>query len=196
VAANLHFDAASHTYRVGGEVWPSVTQILDPIQLLDDIPRHVLEAAAQFGTHVHQACHLDNQGILDEAALDPALLPYVQAWRAFLADTNAVVIASELRVVNERLRYCGTLDTIARIRGAHELVDIKATAAIPATVGPQTIAYAEALGEPRIRRRVVQLRGDGTYRSKRLNDSTDWSMFLSVLNVHNWRAKHGRTLAV
>jgi hypothetical protein len=54
-------------------------------------------------------------------------------------------------------------------------------------VGPQTAAYAEALGEPRIKRRVVQLRRDGTYRTERLTDRADWNLFLSALNIYQWR---------
>jgi hypothetical protein len=131
-----------------------------------------------------------NVGALDIDALDPALAPYVAAWSKFLADTSAKVIASEMRVAHTRLRYAGTLDTICLIRGARELVDIKSTAAIPRTVGPQTAAYAEAIDEPRIRRRVVQLRKDGTYRSKPLTDPADWNLFLSALNIHNWRYRN------
>lgn len=190
MAPDLHFDEASHTYRLGGVRLPSVTQVLDPLQELDGIPRHILEAAAAFGTNVHAACHLWNQGVLDEEQLDPALLPYLTAWRKFLDDVTGVVVGSEVRVVNRQLRYAGTLDSLVRIKGVHELVDIKATAAIPRTVGPQTAAYAHALGEPRIKRRVVQLRGDGTYRTERLTDSSDWNLFLSALNVHNWRHPH------
>ena len=189
-APDLTFDAASHTYRLGGVRMPSVTQILDPLQELDGIPRHILEAAAAFGTNVHLACHLLNQGVLDEDALDPALVPYLTGWRTFLSDVSGVVIGSEVRVINRQLRYAGTLDSLVRIKGVTELVDIKATAAIPRTVGPQTAAYAQALGEPRIKRRVVQLRRDGTYSTERLNESTDWNLFLSALNVHNWRHRN------
>lgn len=188
--ADLTFDAEAHAYHVGGVRWPSVTQVLDPLQELDGIPRAVLEAAARFGTNVHAACHLLNVGALDMAALDPALAPYVVAWEKFLTDTGAKVIASEMRVAHARLRYAGTLDTICLIKGYRELVDIKSTAAIPRTAGPQTAAYAEAINEPRIRRRVVQLRKDGTYRSQPLTDRTDWNLFLSALNIHQWRHRN------
>lgn len=186
-APDLHFDEASHTYRLGGVRLPSVTQVLDPLQELDGIPRHILQAAAEFGTNVHAACHLDNQGVLDEDALDPALRPYLAAWRKFLADFKGVVVSSEMRVVNPQLRYAGTLDSIVRIKGVHWLTDIKATAAIPRTVGPQTAAYAHAYGDPRIKRRVVQLLGDGNYITRTLTESTDWNLFLSALNIHTWR---------
>lgn len=189
-AAELQFDETSHTYRVGVEVWPSVTQILEPLQDLDGIPRDILDAAAAFGINAHAACHLDNLGVLDDAALDERLRPCVEAWRKFLAVTGAVVLASEMRVAHRRLKYAGTLDTICLIRGQRELVDIKATAAIPRTVGPQTAAYAEALGEPRIKRRVVQLRRDGTYRTERLTNRSDSNLFMSALNIFRWRNTH------
>ena len=184
---DLQFDEAAHAYTVGGVRWPSVTQVLDPINELDGIPRHVLDAAAAFGTNVHAACHLHNQGTLDEAALDPALAPYVEAWRRFLSDTGAIVIASEVRVAHPTLRYAGTLDTIAKIGGVRELVDIKSTAQIPRTVGPQTAAYAEARTEPRLRRRVVQLRGDGSYVARRLDNRADFNTFVSCLNIWRFR---------
>lgn len=189
--AELTFDEAAHAYHVAGVRWPSVTQVLDPLLELDGIPWGILAAAAAFGQHVHQACHLFNLGRLDWHRLDPALMPYVSAWQRFLTETGCVVVASEMRVAHRRLRYAGTLDTIGLIRGHRELVDIKSTAAIPRTVGPQTAAYAEAAGEPRIRRRVVQLRDDGTYRSESLKSSADWHLFLSALNIHQWRAARG-----
>jgi hypothetical protein len=188
--AEFTFDADAHVYRVGGVRWPSVTEILEPLQLLDGIPKHVLEAAAKFGTNVHAACHLHNLGILDERTLDPHLQPYINAWHKFLHDTGARVVASEMRVAHQRLRYAGTLDTICLIGKHRTLVDIKSTAEIPRTTGPQTAAYAEAVGEPRIYRRVVQLKADGTYRCEPLNDRADWNLFLSVLNVHNWRTRY------
>jgi hypothetical protein len=193
MSLQLDFDEATHTYTVAGVRWPSVTQVLEPLQLLDGIPPDILRAAADFGVNVHAACHLLNVGALDIDTLDAALAPYVSAWSKFIADTGAKVIASELRVAHGRLRYAGTLDTICLIDGTRELVDIKSTAAIPRTVAPQTAAYAEAMGEPRIKRRVVQLRRDGTYRTARLTDRSDFNLFLSALNIWNWRQRHARS---
>lgn len=189
---DLSFEKETHTYRIGGQVWPSVTQVLDPLQQLDGIPADVLAAAAAFGTNVHAACHLDNLGELDEATLDTALLPYLTAWRKFQSDVGLVILASEKRVMHGGLRYAGTLDVVGLVRDARELIDIKSTAAIPRTAGPQTAAYAEALGEPRIRRRVVQLRSDGTYRTERLTDRGDFNLFISALNLWNWRHRNAK----
>jgi len=182
--ADLQFDAELHEYRVGGIRWPGVTQVLEPLQQLEGIPLHILQAAAAFGRNVHAACHLHNLGILDEAQLDPALRPYVHAWQQFLRDTGAAVIESEKRVCHPRLRYAGTIDTKCIIARRRELVDIKSTAVMPRTVGAQTAAYAEA-DEPGIRRRVVLLKPDGTYDARVLKERADFHLFLSALNV--WR---------
>lgn len=190
-AADLQFDAATHTYRVAGERWPSVTQVLDQLDVLARIPQHLLDAAAAFGTAVHDACHLDDLGILNWELLDPHLKPYVQGWRKFQLDTGAKIVAAEQMVVHRRLRYCGKLDRRCRISGVDELVEIKSTAVMPETVGAQTAAYVEALGMPKLRRRAVQLLPDGTYRSQVLKSPADWNLFLSCLNVHQWRAARG-----
>jgi hypothetical protein len=186
-AAAIQFDPLLHEYRVGGVRWPSVTDVIDMLGELDGIPRAELEAAAKFGTAVHGACHLDNCGALDWQLLDPHLAPYVQAWRRAQVDLRIIVTASEQMVSNVQLRYCGRLDVLARTSGVRELIDLKSTATIPRTVGPQTFGYADALGEPLIRRRVVLLRPDGTYRTDVLRDPRDRSNFVSALNVLNWR---------
>lgn len=192
--AALTFDEASHTYRVGGAVWPSVTQVLDPLNTLDGIPWAVLEAAREFGTHVHQSCHLANVGTLDEDALDPALRPYLDGWRRFLRETGATVVHSELRVAHPTLRYAGTLDAVVRWPRllADTVVDIK-SGAVPRTVGPQTAAYREAYTAVHGARSLspvrycVQLVGDGEYRLTKLTDPGDFNLFRSALNIHHWR---------
>jgi hypothetical protein len=196
LAADIHFEAEGHRYTVAGERWPSVTEVLDPLLELDGIPRAVLKAAAEFGTHVHMATDLFDKGVLDEPALDPHLAPYLAGWKIFLRDTGAEVLESELRVGHPKLRYAGTLDKIVRWtkRGKSRLaqVDIK-SGEVPRTVGPQTAAYEQAALLNAIRapidRYVLQLKPDASYRLSPLTDSTDWSIFLSALNLHRWRNK-------
>lgn len=186
LAADIHFEAEGHRYTVGGERFPSVTEVLDPLLELDGIPKAVLKAAAEFGTHVHMACHLFDRGVLDEPALDPHLAPYLAGWKLFLRETKSTVVATELRVGHAKLRYAGTLDKIIVYRGKHVLLDIK-SGEVPRTVGPQTAAYNEAAGLTLSGRYCLQLRPDATYRLTKLSDPTDWSIFLSALNLHRWR---------
>lgn len=189
--AEIVFDEARHEYLVGGRLVPSVTQVLSILQDFGAVPADVLAAAAEFGTHVHQAVDLDNKGVLDEASLDPALAPYLADWRSFLCDTGAGVLASEVRVYHPGRKYAGTLDALVRIRNKVAVVDVK-TGQVPRTVGPQLAAYELAYSasdenEHAIRRRLcVQLTGDG-YRVHEQKNPADWSVFLSALNCWRFR---------
>lgn len=187
----LLFDAETHRYTVNGRAVPSVTTVLSILQDFGAVPAEVLARAAEFGTHVHQAVHMSNEGTLDEASLDPALAPYLEQWRRFLTETGAIVIQSELRVFHRGLRYAGTVDSIAEWRGSRCVIDVK-TGEVPRTVGPQTAAYAMAYqssecGPMPRRRYCVQLTAD-TYKVHPLTDPADWSLFQSCLNV--WRFKN------
>lgn len=198
--AEIVFNEERHEYHVGGERFPSVTQVLDPLLELEGIPKAALEAAAHFGTHVHLACHLWDLGQLDEEALDPLLAPYLQGWKTFLHDTGVIVLKSELRVAHPKLRYAGGLDKVIgwkrRSKETRHVLDIKSGALVPATVGPQTAAYREAYLTDELvcspRRYCVHLRPDGTYRLYTLEDRADFNLFLSALNIHHWRARNVR----
>lgn len=194
-AVAITLDEATHTYHVGGRKIPGVTRALEQIDELDGIPRDVLEAAGRFGRHVHLACHLFNQGVLDEEALDAPLVPYLKGYKTFLKDTGAVVLESERKVYHPTLKYAGTLDLTA-IWGKSPLaalVDIKSSVLIPRSVGPQTAGYREAyLSEnPKHRlsktRYCLHLRPDGNYRLRAYSDARDLNIFISCLNLYNWR---------
>jgi hypothetical protein len=186
----LTFDEASHTYRFGGQVVPGVTSILAPLTNFDRVPPAVLEAASQFGKAVHRACELDDLGELDEAALDPALLPYLTGWRKFSADYAVEWDWVEAPKFNATMRYAGTPDRFGKVRGMHTVVDIKSTAELYPSVGPQLAAYAHALQEPYADRLAVQLKADGTYVAKPYTDRTDWPVFCSLLTLRNWCARY------
>src|SRR5580698_1030198 len=100
----LQFDAEHHIYRYDGRIVPGVTSVLEPLQMLQGVPWAVLEAAREFGQHVHLACHLWNQGILDVAALDPALIPYLRDWQLFIKETGFEVKQSETPVYHAQLK--------------------------------------------------------------------------------------------
>lgn len=186
----IDFDPVAHAYRLDGQPVPSVTQALQILQDWSHVDPSTLRAAADFGTHVHQAVDLDNRGELDEAALDPAIAPYLAAWRRFLAESGATVIASEVRVAHQTLQYAGTADVIADWRNVLCLIDVK-TGQVPRTVGAQTAAYAKAYdstmcGRTIRRRYCIQLSDDG-YRSHELTDPSDWPLFTAALSCWRFR---------
>src|SRR5262245_51508384 len=107
-------DRDRHIYTLDGKRVPSVTTVLNLVTAdeLARIPPKTLEAARVFGTNVHAAVDLFNRGQLDEDTLDAPLVPYLDGWKKFLAESGAVVIASELAVYHPILRYAGTEDVV------------------------------------------------------------------------------------
>ncbi len=203
----VEFDEASHSYTVGKERWPSVTEIIQPLLELDGIPRAQLEAAAAFGTNVHLATHLYDLGTLDEESLDVHLQPYLAAWKNCLRETGMVVLASELRVSHRSLKVAGTLDKLVRWhrfgKDSRYILDIKSGAQVPWTVGLQTSGYRELCldefglvnedGEPLATDRLcVHLQPEGKYKLHVLDDSRDRNDFISAVNFWRLRARRGR----
>jgi hypothetical protein len=199
----LEFDPAAHAYRLDGRPVPGVTAVLDPLLELWRVDPALLEAAAEFGSHVHQAVDLFNRGELDEESLDPALEPPLRGWKAFLRDTGTVILETEQRVYHDRARYAGTLDNVGLMPGrrgrgeVRALIDVK-SGVVPITVGAQTAAYEEArrsMGLAPCRRRLcVQLKSEAPfYRVHELTEPGDFSLFLSALNIYRFKEKHHAT---
>src|SRR5690348_16409857 len=86
----LLFEPDNHVYTVNGIVVPSVTQILEPLVDFSKIPAAVLEYAKLRGEAVHLACELYDQNDLDIDNLDTVIVPYLEAWIKFKADTGFV----------------------------------------------------------------------------------------------------------
>jgi hypothetical protein len=185
---------ASHVYRVGGLVVPGVTSVLGQVDTLGGIPAAALEYARERGVAVHLATQLHDEGDLDWSSLDETIEPYVLAWVQFLKDTEFEVTEIEKLVYSDRHRYCGTLDRKGLLYGEPTVLDIKCVAVLSPVTGLQTAAYAEA-DRPNqrtkaARRAAVQLKPDGTYRWQEYTEKTDFSVFLSLLQLANWRATH------
>jgi hypothetical protein len=185
---NVEFKPATHEYFVDGERWPSVSEILVPLNRLDGVNVELLDRARDFGTNVHKACELFDKGVLDEAALDPALVPYLAGWKQFLFDTKAVVYFNERIVSHKKFKYCGTLDRVVNWGKHQRLIDIK-TGLVPKSAGAQTAAYENALraerGCRKMRRSCVQLLGHGQYKLHNFaRDLVDWNLFVSCINIY------------
>lgn len=197
-AAALSFDAATHTYTMAGQRWPSVTQVLSLLEDWSAVPPEVREAALSRGRYVHEAVALDVRAQLDWGALDPTLAPFLDGWANFKADSRVVIVASEMRVAHPELRVAGTLDLGVVLQRSPGQIDVK-TGWVPHTVGYQTAGYegllARTLGlrkaDPRRKRWCLQLnpklpRG---YKLHALTDPNDWNNFVSCLNTWRLRQK-------
>ena len=186
----LTFNEDEHKYYWNGVAVPGVTSLLAPLNNFDSVPRDVLAAACFRGTAVHSCCELHDIGELDENTVDAEWLPYLDAWRLFRLENVTEWELIEAQVYHKTLGYAGTLDRFGTVSGVQAVLDIKTSAAVYPSVGPQLSAYLNALKTTmpgKVERMTVQLGSNGKYKiTKHKNDAADWSVFLSCLTIYNY----------
>ena len=183
----LEFDPEKHEYRLEGELVPSVTELLKPItdKGYANINPAVLQEAARRGTEVHGACESIDYG-LDVEDVGTDIIPYLDAYTAFLRDYKPEWLGIEDMVYGSfsawwgSLDYAGTIDRWGMIDGKLAVLDIK-TVASPSVrqkicTALQTILYSRALTicgksekTPEMRY-ALYLKKDGTYNLVDLDD--------------------------
>ena len=79
------FDPEKHEYRLGGNVIPSVTQVIKSCGLIrfDDVPTETLIHKAKIGKAVHLACEYYDKKELD--SVPESYSGYVEAYKSFIA---------------------------------------------------------------------------------------------------------------
>lgn len=151
--AELTFDAATHTYRFGGEVVPSVTQILGATGVSLDFAelgqmsakvRGAIELKREIGSVLHADAHAWDDNDLDIDTVDPRVRPYLDAWITFRANSGVTPDLRERRLYHSGYRYAGTLDGIFLHNGRRVLIDIKTGDPADSGCQFQTEAYRQA----------------------------------------------------
>ncbi len=195
----LTFDEPSHTYRLGGRVIPSVTQLLDKLHSFAGVPEEVLEAAKERGTYVHRMTEFYDQDELDIPAVPEQYQGYLKGWQAFCAEYAPVWSGIEHRGHSKVFGYAGTMDRKGTLPGRYPqfqrwVVDIKTSAQPHPVWGMQTAAYRQILAEEEqlyalARRGTVQLRPDGTFKFLTWDEPSDLPAFQSLITLSNWSNK-------
>lgn len=122
----LEYIDETHTYLYEGEILPSVTQILSVKfgRKYDNIPRAVLQRAAEKGTAVHKAIEdYEQQGIESD-------YPELRNWICLKQEHGFECIDNEVPVVlfrDGRAVACGRLDLVLTEGNKIGLGDIKRT---------------------------------------------------------------------
>ena len=172
-----------------------VTEAIKIAGLMGDSANFFTPEGAARGTAVHAACEFDDDGDLDDDALDPSLSGYVESWRAFRGETGLEIIGNELEVNHEPLGYVGHLDRLVKWNDKVHVLDIK-TGSDQRWHAIQLAAYAMAwaseTGSPTPLRGSVQLYADGrpgTYRAAK--SRKDFDVWKAALTVARW--KQGET---
>lgn len=197
----------------GLEGLPHVTSIISPLNEYAGIAHSlggesVLQKAAARGRAVHAATEEHDRQMWKPAVErvwrpdqsptfdDPVVVPYLTAWLQFLLDTKFEVHTIEEPVVSRKYRYGGVLDRTGVLHGHRCVLEIKTTVNINPQTGVQLAAYQAAVNEERKKldqyhkRYACQLKRDGTYRLHEFTDRADWSVFLALLTLYNWRARY------
>lgn len=147
-------------YMIDGVWYPRVTSIVDikakpallryyggmrSFKAADDMK----EASAREGSLVHEAVAAIAAG-RHEVTVDPAVQPSVDAFIAFLRNTNVEPLLIEQRVISRKHQYAGTVDMVARVNGVVGVLDIKTGRRIYRDYGMQTAAYIKAVREQKL----------------------------------------------
>ena len=201
--AVLRFEPDEHRYFVdegkGETELPGVTRVLEECRLIDFsmVPAHILLAAQQRGTRVHQAVHYQTEGELDETTVLEADLGYIWAAQAFRTQLRIQPVLLEQRIWSPFYRFAGTLDLTGEMEhkdgdGSDPILADYKTGDETQAHEVQVTMYASCLKDARkYRRMTVYLRADGTFRVKEYKPEN----YNAALNVGHaavaiWHWKH------
>lgn len=158
---NVEFEPEGHVYTYKGQNWPSITQILQAEGFIDT--SFYDEWSRDKGSMVHKTIQFHLEGDLDEESLDPVIVPYLDAFKQFMADSGFIGKQCETPGVNTVHRYSGTPDLIGSF--------------------PKPGAC---------RRFALELSKEGKYKLIPFTDPNDFNVWLAAVAVHHWKANHRR----
>lgn len=181
----ITFDAEKHEYRDCGVRLPSVTQIIADAGLYGNTS-YFTEYTRDRGSFVHKAIEYHLSGELDEATLDPVIVPYFEAWKRFEKESDYVSESCELMLSSQIYRYAGTIDHVGHINRHPCIIDVKTGAPTPAT-GIQLAGYENLLIVKGAKRFALHLKDDGNYKLIEYKDRNDRNVFLAALSLYYWK---------
>ena len=182
----IEYDENKHWYYLDGKRIPSVTQILSFLNDYSFVNQERIEYSRNFGTGVHLACELIDTDNLAE--LPEIYNPYVNSWNKFVEDFKPNIIEVEKLVYSEKYRFAGKADRIMKIGNKLIVADIKSGAKNPVHA-LQLAGYEIALKEMgyKINSRMAIYLKENNYYLQEFRDIYDTTIFLSALNIYNWK---------
>ncbi len=192
----ITFEESTHTYRDSdGDVVPSVTQILKPLDTtFDRVNKDVLDARAMLGKAVHLATELYDKGVLDWESLHPKVRPYLDQYINFKKAKKVEVIANEQLVYHEGMNYAGTLDRIITMDGLPKQYVLDFKIGVPTHWHQiQLAGYQLAVnnaGGSVAGRCGLYLRPD-KYRYEPFDDPADRSVFIGAVSIYHFKDRKG-----
>lgn len=194
----LRFSEEGHRYDWNGVTIPSVTQVIGESVPFGNFPS--AERAANFGKVFHRTVELYEKGELSE--YDPALEPWLNGWKKFRTDFPSFKILEdrdgkviERKMYSKNYGFAGMMDFAFDCPKMILFLDIK-TGGFSPTWDIQTSAYQQMYTETykpkrrRYERWGLQVVAEGYKIYKGGNFQKDFNVFVSMLNVSNWKARH------
>lgn len=173
-------------------IFPSVTEVLSPWADFSHIPPDRLEAAAERGTAVHNACFAYAAG-LPTVGLRADVEPYVISFRRWFDRVVDRVILCEERITDDRHGYHGEPDLLIAAKHAENiLIDAKTPVTKIKTWRVQLAAYKNLCENytslPIDRVGSLRLSPDGKTPKMDYYDyqAQDFNVFLSALNAYRF----------
>ncbi len=127
--------------------YPRVSEILAPYTniTLAQVPKDVLENAAKRGIAIHSLCTAYARGDFIPK-IEEEYEPYFNAFVEWYDEEVDCLLASEDRLYDDTLRYCGKFDLLVRFKHNRDdvgLIDIKTSTKIYESHVVQLAAYQE-----------------------------------------------------
>lgn len=215
----ITYTDADHRYERFGQKVMGVSSCLPYVKSkwLSANPS-IMEKAGDRGHAIAEsieAIERDEYGLYSVVHPQPWWDAHVSAYQRFKQETGFRALvsptgdrAAELAVYHDLLDYCGRLDILGVCENLSKdviLIDVKASALIPKTVGMQTAAYLEAYnrnakdyGLPKAKKRACLHLNPKLYKCgwklEPLTDPRDFGNFCSLLNAHRIAKAFGCSL--
>ena len=195
MTADFRFNESDHTYWLGGERLPGVTEILASCGMIDG--QYFTEEATARGQAIHRAIHYWLEGDLDEEGLDPRIRPYLVQFQEFVRETGFKAHSIEQPRFHSKLKFAGTPDITGKMSLAPQyevLIDIKTGGQAP-WHALQLAAYKMLLQDtesPSPVKTYVLYLNENYYRLVQLGDRNAGQVFLSCLTVYHWKRRNGK----
>lgn len=194
--AELQFEEHRHIYTLDGQMLPSVTTVMRPLNeaLYRGVDEEVMRMAAARGTAIHNA--VENYVLYGVEDIEPMHRGYFEGFLKWWNEYRPEPMATESRLYHRFLRYAGTADLPCLIDGKRVLVDYKTSALVNKMLtGVQLEAYAKAYESHGFKfdeKAIVHLKNDGSYQMVRYKaiDMESWEVFGSLMVIWNHIQKY------
>lgn len=172
--------------------FPSVTEALSPWADFSHVPPAVLQAAADRGTAVHNACAAYASG-LPVLGLAPEAAPYFASFRRWFDHVVDEILLCEERLTDDVFGYHGEPDIL--VKSKHQeiiLVDLKTPVTKTKTWRIQLAAYKNLVEKNKgvTVDRVGSLRLSPEGETPKMDyyeyQAQDFNIFLSALNTYRF----------